>query len=249
MIRIDQLLVESGRCSSRKDAAGLIMSGSVLIDDVVVDKAGTLVSPRADIRIKNQPPFVSRAGHKLQAGLNHFNIDPSGSVCADIGASTGGFTDCLLQAGAKRVYAVDVAYGILDWKIRSDSRVITLERVNARNLSRSHIGEQIDLCVIDTSFISLTRVIPPVLPFFGTNEIKIVALIKPQFELSRAKIGSGGIVEDEESRIEAADKIIAFAEELGLRSNGYIKSPVRGAKGNQEYLLYASSSSKHPIFP
>lgn len=241
MIRIDQLLVESGRCSSLKSAAGLIMSGSVLVDDFVVDKPGTPVSPNADIRIKERLPFVSRAGLKLQAGLNHFGIDPSGLVCADIGASTGGFTDCLLQAGARRVYAVDVAYGILDWKIRSDSRVITLERVNARNLTRSQIDEQVDLCVIDTSFISLTLIIPPILQFFGTNAVKILALVKPQFELPRENVDSGGIVEDEESRIEAVEKIIAFAGEQGLRSNGYIESPVRGAKGNREYLLYVSS--------
>lgn len=241
MIRIDQLLVESGHCSSLKSAAGLIMSGSVLVDDLVVDKSGTLVSPTADIRIKERLPFVSRAGLKLQVGLNHFMIDPSGWVCADIGASTGGFTDCLLQAGANRVYAVDVAYGILDWKIRSDSRVITIERVNARNLHRNHIDEQIDLCVIDTSFISLTLIIPPILQFFERAAVKILALVKPQFELPRETIGSGGIVEDEISRIEAVEKIIAYAEEHRLHSNGYIKSPVRGAKGNQEYLLYLSS--------
>ncbi len=244
MIRIDQLLVKGGHCSNLRSAAALIMSGSVLIDDLVIDKPGTLVSPSAGIRIKGREPFVSRAGRKLQAGLNHFKIDPSNLVCVDIGASTGGFTDCLLQAGAKRVYAVDVAYGILDWKIRSDSRVIILERINARNLREEHIDEAIDLCVFDTSFISLTLVIPPILPLFGCNEIKILALVKPQFELPREKIGSGGIVADEASRIEAIDKIIAFVEEYGLCSNGYIESPVRGAKGNQEYLLYVKSRSK-----
>ncbi len=243
MIRLDQLLVERGHCSNTKDAAGLIMTGSVLIDETVIDKPGSLVSPDTELRIKERLPFVSRAGLKLQGGLNYFDIDPEGWVCIDIGASTGGFTDCLLQAGAKRVYAVDVAYGILDWKIRSDSRVVTMERTNGRNLRRDDIQEQIDFCVIDTSFISLTSIIPVTITLFGVAEMRILALVKPQFELPRHKIGRGGIVESEEARLEAVDKIIAFAEEHGLGSRGYTESPIRGTKGNQEYLLYLTSSS------
>lgn len=249
MIRLDQLLVERGHCSNPKDAAGLIMSGSVLINDTIIDKPGRLVNPSADLRIKKRLPFVSRAGLKLQGGLNYFEIDPTGLVCIDIGASTGGFTDCLLQAGAKRVYAVDVAYGILDWKLRSDNRVVAMERINARHLSTKDIPEQVDFCVIDTSFISLTRIIPPLLALFGTNKIRILALVKPQFELPRAKIGSGGIVAHQKNRLEAIEKILDFTEEVGLKSRGYTESPVRGTKGNQEYLLYVTSLAAEPTFP
>lgn len=247
MIRLDRLLVERGHCSSTKDAAGLIMAGSVFIDETVADKPGSLVSPDTEVRIKERLPFVSRAGLKLQGGLNYFGIDPEGWICIDIGASTGGFTDCLLQSGAKRVYAVDVAYGILDWKIRSDSRVVTMERTNGRNLTRDDIQELIDFCVIDTSFISLTRIIPALIPLFGAAEIRILALVKPQFELPRHKVGAGGIVEHEEARLEAVDKVIAFAEEHGLGNRGYVESPIRGTKGNQEYLLYLTSLSEGSI--
>ena len=249
MIRLDQLLIERGHCSSPKDAAGLIMAGGVLLDDPVIDKPGTLVSPSAQIRIKERLPFVSRAGLKLQGGLDYFDIDPSGWVCVDIGASTGGFTDCLLQAGAKRIYALDVAYGILDWKIRSDNRVVTMERFNARNLAKKDLIELIDFGVIDVSFISLTRIIPPLLTLFVSNKVRIMALVKPQFELPRHKIGSGGIVEDEKNRIEAVDKIINFAEEHGLRSRGYAESTIRGTKGNQEYVLYLTSPPNGSTFP
>ncbi len=219
------------------------MSGSVLIHDRVVDKPGTLVPPATSLRIKPGSPFVSRAGIKLQAGLDHFAIDPQGWVCADIGASTGGFTDCLLQRGARRVYAVDVAYGILDWKIRSDPRVVTRERINARSLTSADIVEELDFCVFDTSFISLTKVIPPVIALFRDREVKILALVKPQFELPRHLIDDGGLVTSREHRLQAVDKLISWCAEQRLESRGFCESPLRGTKGNQEYLLYVTGSS------
>ncbi len=238
MVRLDTLLLNKGHCSTPSDAAALIMSGRVLVDDRVIDKAGTLVSPNSVLRIKHISPYVSRGGAKLKGGLDYFSIDPSEWICVDIGASTGGFTDCLLQAGASRVYAVDVAYGIVDWKLRSDPRVTVLERCNARYLEKEHIPEAIDFCVFDTSFISLTKVLPPVMPLFERKQIRILCLVKPQFELERAQIGVGGIVTEESLRISAVEKIIEFCAGYELVSRGFVESAIRGAKGNQEYLLY-----------
>ena len=238
MIRIDQLLVNRGEAENLKKAAALVMTGAVLIDDKVVDKPGVLVSVNSSVRIKPRLPYVSRGGLKLEGALKHFSVSPAGWVCADIGASTGGFTDCLLQAGAKLVYAVDVAYGVLDWKLRSDSRVVVVERCNARKLADGIIDQAIDFAVFDTSFISLTKVISPVLPFFRDRRIQIIALVKPQFECARDKVSRGGIVDSEKDRIEAVELIIGFCEGLGLVSGGFIPSPIIGTKGNQEYLLY-----------
>lgn len=238
MVRLDQLLVDRALCRSRPEAAALVMAGRVLVDEYLVDKAGSLVSPNCTIRLKESLPYVSRGGLKLRGGLDHFGIDPQGWCCLDIGASTGGFTDCLLQAGAVQVYAVDVAYGLLDWKIRSDARVVVLERCNARYIGKEQVPDPVDFCVIDTSFISLTKLLPPLLLLFDENEIRIVCLIKPQFELAREQIGAGGIVSDEDLRIEAVEKIINFSRELGLASQGVVPSSIKGNKGNQEYLLY-----------
>ena len=240
MTRLDQLLVDRSICTCIKEAAGLILSGNVLVDDQVVDKPGTLISSSASIRTKQKIPYVSRGGVKLQGGLEHFAIKPVGWVCIDVGASTGGFTDCLLQANASLVYAVDVAYGILDWKIRSDPRVVVMERCNARYLKEEDIPESIDLCVIDTSFISLTKLIPPMIPLFGDKMVQILALVKPQFELERSLISPGGIVAEESLRLCAVKRIEEFCGSYGLTSRGFIESPIRGAKGNQEYLLYLS---------
>lgn len=238
MVRLDTLLLKEGHCSTPSDAAALIMSGRVLVDDMVIDKAGTLVSPNSVLRIKQSLPYVSRGGAKLKGGLDYFSIDPREWVCVDIGASTGGFTDCLLQAGASRVYAVDVAYGILDWKIRSDPRVTVLERCNARYLEKEHIPEVIDFCVFDTSFISLTKVLPPVIPLFNRKQIRILCLVKPQFELERSQIEAGGIVTEESLRLRAVEKIIEFCRSYELVSRGFTESAIKGTKGNQEYLLY-----------
>lgn len=244
MVRVDQLLVDRGHCSSVAEAAALIMSGTVLIDEQVIDKAGTLVPSSCAVRIKDSLPFVSRGGLKLRGGLDFFNIDPDNWICVDIGASTGGFTDCLLQAGAARVYAVDVGYGILDWKLRSDPRVIVLERCNARHLGREQISEPVDFCVFDTSFISLTKVIPPVLPLFFGHQIRILCLVKPQFELDRSLIGAGGVVNEESLRIRAVEKIIEFSSGWGLKDRGFVESAIKGAKGNQEYLLYLTGDGR-----
>jgi 23S rRNA (cytidine1920-2'-O)/16S rRNA (cytidine1409-2'-O)-methyltransferase len=238
MVRLDHLLVERGFCSSHGEAAALIMAGKVLVDELLVDKAGTLVHPGCVIRLKESLPYVSRGGLKLRGGLDYFNIDPHGWVCLDIGASTGGFTDCLLQAGAAQVYAVDVAYGLLDWKIRSDPRVVVLERCNARYLSREQVPEPIDFCVIDAAFISLTKLLPPLRALFDNKKIRILCLVKPQFELERAEVGSGGIVIDETLQIKAVEKVILLSREHGLASQGFVASSIKGSKGNQEYLLY-----------
>lgn len=238
MTRLDQLLLERGHAESLKEAAALVMTGTVLVDDSIVDKPGTMISPKSIVRVKERLPYVSRGGLKLEGALKHFGIDPVGWVCADIGASTGGFTDCLLQFGAERVYAVDVAYGILDWKLRSDSRVVAVERCNVRNLDKGVIDSSIDFAVFDTSFISLTKVIPPTLPLFGTNRIRILALVKPQFECSKDKVADGGIVGREEDRLDAVEKIRCFGDERGLESRGFIRSPITGTKGNREYLIY-----------
>jgi 23S rRNA (cytidine1920-2'-O)/16S rRNA (cytidine1409-2'-O)-methyltransferase len=236
-IRLDQLLVDNALAVDIKTARAIILAGRVLIEETVADKPGTPVAPDACIRIKTSLPYVSRGGLKLAGALNYFKIDPGGWTCCDIGASTGGFTDCLLQQGAARVYAVDVAYGQIDWKLRSDPRVVVLERFNVRTISSKDVPEPIDLSVFDTSFISLTKVIAPVLPLFR-GQIRILALVKPQFELPRQKISPGGLVEDETDRLEAVQKIIDFGAEHGLENRGHFASTIKGAKGNQEYLVY-----------
>src|SRR6266568_2874333 len=194
--RIDKVLAESGRTSSRERARALIMAGHVLVDGQVVDKAGQLVDPEADIRLKDDLPYVSRGGLKLQKALDEFHIDVHGLVVMDVGASTGGFTDCLLQRGAQRVYAVDVGYGQLAWKLRQDPRVVILEKTNIRYLAPDRLGESPDLAVIDASFISLAKVMPNALALIKPHG-EIVALIKPQFEVGRGEVGKGGVVRDE----------------------------------------------------
>ncbi|MCG6929157.1 MAG: TlyA family RNA methyltransferase [Desulfofustis sp.] len=238
MTRLDQLLVECGEAASLKEASALVMTGTVLVDDRVVDKPGTLVSTSSIIRIKRRLAYVSRGGLKLEAALSRFNISPSDWVCADIGAAAGGFTDCLLQAGARRVYAIDVAYGMLDWKLRTDPRVVVIERCNVRQLSDEHIDRPLDLAVFDTSFISLTKVIPPVIPFFRDRSIRIVALVKPQFECAKEYVARGGVVENEHHRLEAVEQVCSFCAGLGLVDRGFMESPITGAKGNREYLIY-----------
>ena len=222
------------------EARALILAGKVYVSDTIGDKPGYQYSDDILIRTKEFIPFVSRGGLKLDGGLKHFNINPSSWICADIGASTGGFTDCLLQHGARLVYAIDVAYGLLHWKIRTDQRVVVLERLNVRSLSASQISQALDFAVFDTSFISLTTVIPPVLPLFA-SKIRILALIKPQFELAQHRVGKGGIVENENDRLEAVKRIEKFGKEHDLLCRGYIGSVIKGAKGNQEYLIYFES--------
>jgi 23S rRNA (cytidine1920-2'-O)/16S rRNA (cytidine1409-2'-O)-methyltransferase len=194
------------------------------------------VACEARVEIARKAPFVSRAGEKLAAVMDAFSIDPRGAVTLDVGCSTGGFTDCLLQRGADRVYAVDVGYGLMDWKLRQDSRVVLLERTNIRYIDRSRIPEPVDLAVVDVSFISLTLVLPAVVPLLRERG-RLVALVKPQFEVGKGQVGSGGIVRNEGQRRAVTEKVISCAASLGLRLTGVLDSPVKGRKGNQEILV------------
>lgn len=242
-IRLDELLLRSGLSADLHQAQGLIGAGMVSVEGQCADKAGMLFPDTVLPTLKDRCPFVSRGGYKLQGGLDAFSINPTGRVCADIGASSGGFTDCLLQYGAKKVYAVDVAYGMLDWKLRQDERVVVIERFNARQISTAQIPEPIDLAVIDAAFISLTKLIPPLVPLFGRN-LAIICLIKPQFELPRSLIPKGGVVRNPEHQQQAIDKIHDFIKEIGLSVQEMTPSPILGPKGNREFLLSISNSSQ-----
>lgn len=239
-IRLDALLLERNLVQQKDKARALIGAGEVLVNERVVDKVGFLCDPGAAVRIRTHCPYVSRGGLKLAAGLHHFRIDPSGLTCIDIGASSGGFTDCLIQHGAGKVYAVDVAYGQLDWKIRQDPRVVVLERCNARQLAPAQIPESIDLAVMDVSFISITKIIPALLPLF-TGPFALLALIKPQFELPKEDIPHGGVVLLAELHQKAIDLVTAYALGLRLKTEGTVPSPVLGPKGNKEFLIYLHS--------
>ena len=236
--RIDKLVHELGLAPSREKARALIMAGQVVVDDRRVDKAGEMVPVDAEIRIKGEiMPFVSRGGLKLERALEDFSIQVEGKSAIDVGASTGGFTDCLLQRGIKRVYAIDVGYGQMDLKVKNDERVVSIERTNIRELDTSIIPEKADIAVIDVSFISLTKVIPHVIPLLIDGG-EIVALIKPQFEVGKGEVGKGGIVKDDKKIEAVLQNIKIFAEESGLEVNGLIPSPILGGKGNREYLIY-----------
>jgi 23S rRNA (cytidine1920-2'-O)/16S rRNA (cytidine1409-2'-O)-methyltransferase len=238
--RIDVLLVERGLAESRTKAQALILAGQVVVGDQRVDKPGTQVSVDAELRLKGEVlPYVSRGGLKLKAAIDRFGLEVRGRVCADIGASTGGFTDCLLQEGAAHVHAIDVGYGQLHEKLRTDPRVRSRERVNARYLTAEDLPEKVGVAVIDVSFISLTQVLPAVLPFLEPGGL-LVALVKPQFEVGRERIGKGGVVRDAAARQEAIDAVVAFAREQGLTVQGVMDSPVPGPAGNVEALLVAS---------
>ena len=237
--RIDVLVVERGLAESRAKAQALILAGQVVVDDQRVDKPGALVSVDAELRLKGEVlPYVSRGGLKLKAAIDRFGLEVSGKVGADIGASTGGFTDCLLQHGVTRVHAIDVGYGQLHEKLRQDSRVRSRERVNARYLTQEDLPERVGVMVIDVSFISLTQVLPAALPFLEPGGL-LVALVKPQFEVGRERIGKGGVVKDAAARQEAIDAVTAFVREQGLAVRGVMDSPVPGPAGNVEALLVA----------
>lgn len=219
----------------------MIGAGEIFVDDQIADKPGLLFASDSTIRIKDKCPYVSRGGLKLEQGLSYFGINVNGFTCIDIGASSGGFTDCLLQRNAARVFAVDVAYGQLAWKIRQDPRVVVLERFNARHIKKEDIDRaNIDIVVMDVSFISLTTLLPPIQTLFS-NEVAILALIKPQFELARHDIGPGGVVHDTFLHNKAIEKIETFAQRLGLTSKGTVPSPILGPKGNREFLIYIRS--------
>jgi len=236
--RLDIQLVEKGMVSSREKARALIMKGNVLVNGMPVTKAGSLVNSNAAIELKNgEIPYVSRGGLKLEAALLHFGINLMGFIAMDVGSSTGGFTDCMLQRGALKVYCIDVGYGQLDWSLRNDPRVVLLERTNIRYLEKERIHDMIDIATIDVSFISLKKVLPKVTEFVkGGGEI--LALVKPQFEVGRGEVGKGGIVREEEKRRVALNSVREFAEGLGLTTEGVFQSPVPGQKGNREYFLH-----------
>src|SRR4051794_8195889 len=236
-LRLDQLLVERGLVESRQKAQALILAGSVLINKQKVEKPGHSVPSDASVEILGGLPFVSRGGVKLDAALTQFNIDVSGKVAIDIGASTGGFTDSLLQRGAMRVYAVDVGATQLDWRVRTDPRVIVRDQTNARYLTHTDIPELCDIAVCDVSFISVTLIVPAV-PALLKPQGEMVILIKPQFEVGRADVGKGGIVRDPELHRAACDKVRRAVELLGYASE-LMDSPITGAEGNREFLLHA----------
>ena len=233
--RLDVLLVKRGLCPSREKAQRVIMAGGVFSGGTRLDKASQTFAGETPLEVRGQDRYVGRGGQKLEAALAHFAIDPSGWVCLDVGASTGGFTDCLLQHGAAKVYALDVGHGQLAWSIRNDPRVVVMEHCNARHLQPGDLPEKPRLAVADVSFISLTLVLPPVARLL-TDGGMIVALIKPQFELSRPEVGRGGVVRDEAGHARAVEKIRAFAAGLGWTWGGVIPSPLTGADGNREFL-------------
>jgi 23S rRNA (cytidine1920-2'-O)/16S rRNA (cytidine1409-2'-O)-methyltransferase len=236
--RLDKVLVTRGLAPSRERARSLILAGTVVVDGERRAKAGTLVRPEAAIRLTHDPqPYVSRGGLKIEKALEFFFIDPLGKVAMDVGASTGGFTDCLLQRGARRVYAVDVGYGQLAWRLQQDPRVINLQRRNIRHLKWEEVGEKVDLAVVDTSFISLELVIPPTLTFLKGGG-GILTLVKPQFEVGKGEVGKGGVVRDSRQHRQTVEKIREFAVGEGLIPRGVMESPLRGPKGNREFFLY-----------
>ena len=241
-VRLDKLLLAKNLAPSRQKAQALIGAGQVLVNNKLADKAGAMVEDSCTLEVKEQCPYVSRGGYKLEAGLKFFNIKPTGFICLDVGASTGGFSDCLLQHGALKIYSVDVGYGQFAWKLRQDPRIIVMERTNARYLTTEDFAEPIDFAVIDASFISLKLLIPPLLPLFQGNT-SILALIKPQFEVGRGKVGKGGVVRDPALHQEVIDEIGAFSETLGLESMGTTPSPILGPKGNKEFLIHLVSHS------
>jgi len=237
-MRIDKILIERKLAPERQKAQALIMSGCVLVDDVPVTKAGQLVDPSASIRIKGvDHPFVSRGGVKLSHAIEKFACDVADRVCMDVGASTGGFTDCLLQNGAARVYAIDVGYGQLAMKLAQDERVVVIERTNIRRIDPGIVPEPIDIAVVDVSFISLSLVLP-VIDGFLSRGASVIALVKPQFEVEKGAVGEGGIVSDSNLHEQCIEKIGAVGTRLGWRFAEVVESPLRGAKGNKEFLVY-----------
>lgn len=242
-LRLDLLLVEKNLASSIEDARALIGAGKIRVNGLLSDKAGDIVKTDSIIEISAPHPYVSRGGVKLAHALDHFSIGVSGLICMDVGASTGGFTDCLLKKGAKKVYAVDVGYGQLDWMLRNDPRVVVLERTNIRHLSREAVCEAIDIATIDTSFISLKIVIPALFQFLRPGG-KIIALIKPQFELQKTKVERGGIVRNPVFHQEILDDLTCFFKNnLGLTIIGIVRSPILGTKGNAEFLIYMQTKN------
>ncbi len=235
-IRLDQALVQRGLFLSRHQAQAAIMAGEVRVDGHVAKKASDSVQEGNEIIVPARNRYVGRGGIKLEGAIGHFEIACEGKTALDIGASTGGFTDCLLQRGARKVFAVDVGHGQLAWKIRDDPRVVTLEKTNARRLSRDEIPDPIEICVIDVSFISLTLILPSAFELLTSDGV-ILALIKPQFELAREEVSRGGVVRSGELHEKAQQKIVGFAQTIGARVDGLVASSIAGTDGNQEFFI------------
>ena len=236
--RLDVLLVERKFFDSRERAKRIIMTGKVLVDDKKIDKAGTLVNHDCEIRLLGEDiPFVSRGGLKLNKAIEEFKLDLNEKIAADIGASTGGFTDCMLQHGAAKVYAIDVGYGQLAWKLRQDSRVINMERTNIRNVTRDMLDDNLNFASIDVAFISLDKVLPVAFDLLGEAG-EVVALIKPQFEAGREHVGKKGVVKDKSIHIAVIEKVLKVAAEIGFKVQALSFSPIKGPEGNIEYLTY-----------
>lgn len=240
--RLDVLLVQLGLANSRELAKAYIMAGNVYVDGQKEDKAGTKVAVHAEIEVKgSQMKYVSRGGYKLEKAINEFGVELEGKICLDIGASTGGFTDCMLQNGAKKVYAIDVGYGQFAWKLRNDERVVCLEKTNVRYVTHEQVPDEGDFASIDVSFISLTKVLPAVLGVLGPKG-QLVCLIKPQFEAGREKVGKKGVVRDINVHREVIEMIVNYvcAQNLGILALDF--SPIKGPEGNIEYLIYLDKS-------
>lgn len=245
--RIDVLIVQRGLTESREKARALIMSGQVFADDQRIDKPGTTVNVSANIEIKEHLRYVSRGGLKLEKAIGVFDIDLKGKVCIDIGASTGGFTDCMLQNGANKVYAIDVGYGQLAWSLRQDERVIPMERTNIRYVNPENLGENCDFASIDVSFISLTKILKVAYKLLKENA-NILCLIKPQFEAGREKVGKKGVVREKETHMEVLKNVIGFANNNGFALLGLDFSPIKGPEGNIEYIAYFTKTNKNTIY-
>lgn len=241
--RLDRLLVERGFFPSREKARRIILAGEVYLERKRIDKPGTTVESNSRIEVKRRSPYVSRGGEKLARALKEFGIDIRGKIALDAGASTGGFTDCLLKQGAKKVYAVDVGYGQLAWRLRKDPRVVTIERRNIRYLTKEELAEPIELVTLDLSFISLTKVLEAVSNLLSPGG-EVITLIKPQFEAGREKVGRGGVVRDQKIHREVIFKVLEKAREIGLKTRGLTSSPLRGPAGNIEYFVYLSKEGK-----
>ena len=247
--RLDVLLTEQCYADSRSKAQAIIMSGQVYVNGQKADKPGISYEETVQLEVRGDVcPYVSRGGWKLEKALRDFGVDPTGFVCSDSGASTGGFTDCLLQQGAKKVFAIDVGYGQLDWKIRSDERVVVMERTNIRYVTPEDLGEPLDLSVIDVSFISLSIVLPTIKNLLKPNG-QVLCLIKPQFEAGREKVGKKGVVRDPDTHKEVLDNFVALANSLDFTILGLTFSPVKGPEGNIEFLGHLSKDAQPGIQP
>lgn len=248
--RLDVLLVEQGYADNRTKAQAIIMSGNVYVEGQKADKPGTSYEEAVSIEVRGAAcPYVSRGGLKLEKALRDFGVDPTGYVCSDSGASTGGFTDCLLQQGASKVFAIDVGYGQLDWKIRSDPRVVVMERTNVRYVTLEQLGEPLDLSVIDVSFISLKIVLPVIKTFLKPGKGQVLCLIKPQFEAGKEKVGKKGVVRDPAVHKEVLDGFVNLTKETGFTILGLTFSPVKGPEGNIEFLAHLTLEDKPGIDP